>query len=87
MISGNKQGKIPDLIKEIIGQRMSLKTTASLDNGSVIETEITIPRDSVVIDNTEILCDVPRIGAVNDHKKEKNKTFSFGGWKNDFQKG
>ena len=65
MISGNKQGKIPDLIKEIIGQRMSLKTATSLNNRSIIKTEVSIPRDSVIIDNSEIFCNEPSISAVN----------------------
>ena len=65
---------------------MSLKAAAGLDNGSVIKAEIAIPRDSVIIDNTEILCDIPSIGAINDHKKQKNKTFRLCGRKYNLQK-
>ena len=65
MISRNPQRKISDLVKKIIGQRMSLKTATSLNNRSVIKTKITIPRDSVIIDNSEIFCNEPSISAVN----------------------
>lgn len=87
MISGNPQSKISDLVKEIIRQRMSFETTASLNNRPVIKTKITIPRNSVVINNTEILCDKPRIHSVKNYEKKKNKSFGFSGRKNGFLEG
>lgn len=66
---------------------MSLETAASLDNCPVIKTEIAIPRNSVVVDNTEIIGNEPRIRTINYHEKQKNESFGFCGWKNDFQKG
>ena len=87
MIVRDPKRKIPNDIKEIIGQRMSLKTTARLNNRSVIETKVTIPRNPVVIDNREIICDKPSVGAISDHEKQKDKTFGLGGWENDLQKG
>ena len=44
---------------------MSLKSAASLNNRSIIKTEVSIPRDSVIIDNSEIFCNEPSISAVN----------------------
>lgn len=87
MIVRYPERKIPNDIKEIIGQRMSLKTTASLNNCTIIETKVTIPRDSVVIDNSKIVCDKPSVGAISDHEKQEDKTFGLGGWENGLQKG
>lgn len=64
---------------------MSFKTASSLNYRSVIETKITVPRDSVIINNTEIIGNEPSVCAVNDHKKQKDYTFDLGGWENDFQ--
>lgn len=87
MIPGNPQCKITNDIKEIIRQRMSLKTASSLDNCPIIKTEIAIPRNSVVVDNTEIIGNEPCVGAVNNHEKQKDIGFSFCRWKNVFQEG
>ena len=87
MISGNPQGQVTDLVKEIVGQRMPFKTAARLNNRSVIKTEIAVPRDSVVINNGEMISNIPRIGTVNDHEKQENKCFSISRRQNDFQEG
>ena len=87
MVSRNPQRKIPNAVKEIIGQRMSLKTASSLDNRPIIKTEIPIPRNPVIINNSEILRDEPRIDAINQSKKNENQQFCFGCRKNDFQNG
>ena len=73
MIARNPQRKIPNAVKEIIGQRMSLKTAASLDNRPIIKAEISIPRNPVIIYNTEIFCDEPRIDAVKQSKEQENQ--------------
>lgn len=73
MIARNPQCEIPDAIKEIIGQRMSLKTASSLDNCPIVKTKIPIPRNSIIINNAEILCDIPRIDAVNQSKEQENQ--------------
>lgn len=64
---------------------MPLKTAASLDNRAVVKTEIGIPRDSVVVNNSEMLRNKARIGAINDYKKKKNKCFDLCRRENDFQ--
>ncbi|MNY37734.1 hypothetical protein D3C86_1723170 [compost metagenome] len=66
---------------------MSLKTASSLHNRPVIKTEIAIPRNSIIVNNTEIIGYKPRIGAISNHEKQKNESFCSSGWKNDFQKG
>jgi len=69
VIPRNPQRKVPNAIEEIIRQRMPLETASSLDNGSVIKTEVSIPRNSIVVNNAEMLCDEPRIGAVKNDKE------------------
>ena len=64
---------------------MSFKTTASHHNRAVIETEIGIPRNTVIKNNSVIQGNVCSKSAVKNKQNHKNKKFCFGGRENEFQ--
>ena len=74
------------MVEKIIRKRVPLKATARVDDGAVVETEIGIPRNSLIVNNSVIDGDIGTENSVSNQKNNKQESFRFGGRENGFKK-
>lgn len=73
-----EQRKLTQAAEKIVRQRMPFVATAGEDNRAVIKTEIGVPRNPVIKDNSVIQCDYGSQYSVNRQKKSEKSPFCPG---------